>query len=317
MFYPYVLGASNAIHTTFSALFSLFGITQSYKQHHNGVIIMSGSSTGIGADATLQLANQGFIVVAGVRKEADGKRLIEQAGKGKIVPLILDVTNVQQVKDAVVFVQKLCKEESLPFVGLVCNAGVIGPAGPIEATSEQDMHYLYDVNIFGVTRMVQAFGAMLRKSQGRIIVVGSMGGIVSTPGIGPYSSSKFVMESLCDSMRGEYGPFNVNVSLIEPGSIKTEIWGKGQEQTPYPNPATDPSNPWSPFMLKLRALASNAEGAAVTPDVSTGPAIVHAMTARYPKTRYVVGMDAIIVTTLRRWLPDRLWDKVIRGQLGW
>ena len=188
--------------------------------------MITGTSTGIGEATALHLAKLGYRVLAGVRKEGDGERLVDQAGSG-LVPVLIDVTEPATIDEAVRTVTDTVGEDGL--VGLVNNAGVaIG--GPLEYLAVEQWRHQFEVNVLGPVAVTRAFLPLIRQGGGRIIFIGSIGGRVAAPFVGPYSASKFAVEAIAESLRQELQPWHIPVVVIEPGAIKTPIWEKGLSQ---------------------------------------------------------------------------------------
>jgi NAD(P)-dependent dehydrogenase (short-subunit alcohol dehydrogenase family) len=196
-----------------------------------GGVVLTGASTGIGAHAAHSLAEAGFLVFAGVRKEADGEALKANAptpeARENIVPLILDVTKQEQIDAAVQTVKDtLAAKGGLPLVGLVNNAGVGGGTKPVEFESMDDMRYLFDVNFFGAVSTTKAFLSLLRGGKGRVINISSMAGLFSAPMMTSYCGSKFALEAFSDALRVEVQKHGVSVSVVEPAYVQSAIFGK-------------------------------------------------------------------------------------------
>jgi NAD(P)-dependent dehydrogenase (short-subunit alcohol dehydrogenase family) len=187
-------------------------------------VVITGASTGIGRDAALHLDRNGFRVFAGVRRESDAESLRNEASP-KLEPLLLDVTDAAAIAAAAKRVD--AEVGSAGLAGLVNNAG-IGIGAPIEFLDLDELRRQLEVNVVAVVAVTQAFLPALRRARGRLVNVGSIGGRVSQPLVGPYSASKFAMEAISESERMELAPFGIDVSLIEPGAIATAIWEKTQ-----------------------------------------------------------------------------------------
>src|SRR5205085_11607823 len=140
---------------------------------------------------------------------------------GSVVPLMIDVTDPEQISAAAREIGGRLRER--PLAGLVNNAGV-AVAGPLEFLPLDELRQQLEVNTVAPVAVTQAFLPMLRASRGRVVHVGSSGGLLSTPFLGAYSASKFALEAVSDSMRMELRRWGIHVSLIDPGSIATEIW---------------------------------------------------------------------------------------------
>ena len=187
-----------------------------------GAVIVTGTSTGIGAATALHLVENGFHVFAGVRRAEDGEALRAKAGEG-LTPVMLDVTDEKAISAAAARVAGVVGDRGL--AGLVNNAGIGKPA-PIEFQPMADFRTQLEVNLFGPVAMVQAFLPQIRRGGGRIVNVGSIGGLLVLPLNGAYSASKFGIRAITDALRLELRQWNIHVSLIEVAPVKTAIFGK-------------------------------------------------------------------------------------------
>lgn len=276
-------------------------------------VLMTGASTGIGADGARALKAAGFDIFAGVRNEKDAAVATERG----FSPVILDVTKPPQIEKAVVAVREVLANQGGALHGLVNNAGVAG-GGPLEFIPLDDIRWVFEVNVFGLIAVTQAFLPMLRPSKGRIINIGSIAGKVTTPMLTPYCATKHAVESISDGLRRELHDWGLHVVLIEPGSIKTPIWEKGVDTTAEMNAKlsdTGRSLYENRITTLTKVLTKQAEAGAPVDQVSK--AIVHAMTSAKPNTRYLVGQDAKMGARAHQWVPDRLIDKGIRKMLRW
>ncbi len=278
----------------------------------SGAIVLTGASTGIGAAAALHLARRGFLVFAGVRKEADGEALRAQAPEG-IKPLRLDVTSPEDIAAAV---EQVRKETGGRLAGLVNNAG-IAVAGPLECVPMERVRLQFEVNLIGTVAVTQSFLPMLREGHGRLVNVGSVGGRIALPFVGPYAASKFAIEAISDVWRIELAPWGIHVSIIEAGAIATPMWDKARDG------AEALAGAISPEALRLygglidKARARSAEIARIaSPPGPVAQAIEHALVAARPKIRYRVGTHARLQHFVGRHLPDRLRDFCVRRFLG-
>ena len=187
------------------------------------------------------------------------------------------------------------------------NAG-IAIAAPLEFLPPDELARQLDVNVVGQLRVTQAVLPALRRSRGRIVLVGSIAGRSALPFLGAYAASKFALEAMADSLRVELAPWGMHVSIVEPGTIDTPIWRKPQKVVEeFPAEA---GGLYGPRVEKFRRVAAErAANAAPVEDVAA--AIEHALTAPTPKTRYVVGPDAKRRALLQR-LPDRSRDRLLQ-----
>jgi len=276
-------------------------------------VVITGASTGIGEACALRMDRLGWRVFAGVRKEADGEALKAKASE-KLTPIIIDVTEQPAINASAEAVSAAVGESGL--AGLVNNAG-ISIVGPLEFLPQEDLRRQLEVNVIGQIAVTQAFLPLIRKATGRVVNIGSIAGRMATPFLGPYSASKFAMEALTDSLRQELQPWGLHVSIVEPGSIATPIWDKAQSGADemlakLPEEAT---MLYGQATEAMRKAAREFEEASIPPD-GVAKFVEHALTARTPKTRYVVGRDAQVQRVLVKWAPDRVRDMLVRRQLG-
>ncbi len=277
----------------------------------NGIVI-TGASTGIGEACALRLDKLGYRVFAGVRKEADGERLKQQAS-GRLSPITLDVTDAATISSSADTVRAAVGGDGL--FGLVNNAG-ISVVGPLEFVATEDLRRQLEVNVIGQIAVTQAFLPFIRQAHGRIVNIGSIAGRVATPFLGPYTASKHAMEALTDSLRQELRPWNINVAIVEPGSIATPIWGKAQAEADEmeKNLPEEALKLYGKSFTAMRAAAREFEEAGIPAD-EVAKFVEHALTAKKPKTRYVVGRDAQLQRVLAKVVPDRIRDRLIASQL--
>ncbi len=284
-----------------------------FAVHDKGIILVTGASTGIGRDAAEYLSkNTGFLVLAGVRKESDYQNILET--NKQMLPFMVDVASHESCVNAVTKIQELTEKYNLPFVGLVNNAGIGGNFSPLEYQDMEFARTLFDTNVFGLLDLTQQALPLLRASHGRVVMISSLSGIFAIPLSGIYSASKFALEALSDTLRRELIVHNVSVSVVEPGYVKTAIIKTSLKSV----------QPQSAEMLALypNAAISKREGMAVMmdsmpgPEVTTTPAIVHALTSAYPKTRYPVaqasGLQAKVLTWVSWVLSDRIKDMIFK-----
>lgn len=275
-------------------------------------ILITGASTGIGSGCATGLVERGYQVFAGVRKPEDGERLVAQAGSG-LVPVHLDVTQSATIDAARKTLEETLGDRGLD--GLFNNAG-ISVAGPIEFLSLDDLRWQLEVNVVGQVAVTQAFLPMLRKARGRIITTGSVGGFVASPFLSAYNMSKYAMEAFSDALRIELKPQGIEVILLEPAAIATEIWDKGSEAAePYAaNPPPGFMEHYGGFLGGIQKFAAEGKRRGHPPQVVLD-AVIDALESSKPRTRYIMGDGANMRRVLRR-LPDRLRDRVLLKALG-
>jgi NAD(P)-dependent dehydrogenase (short-subunit alcohol dehydrogenase family) len=271
-------------------------------------VLITGASTGIGAACAIALDKVGYRVFAGVRNQADGERLQQQAGP-RLMPVRLDVTDPASISAASHTVAAMVGERGL--AGLLNNAG-IGVAGPIELLPLADWRRQFEVNVFGLITVTQTFLPLIRRARGRIINMGSIAGRASMPFMAPYAASKHALVAVTDALRIEVQPWGIRVALIEPGAIATPIWGKTRKEVDTWDAG------WSQELKSMYREgftrvkdAATAAGEQAQPAGRVTEAVTHALRSRWPKTRYLVGSDAAIRAYLTLLLPDRLNDWLI------
>jgi len=197
-------------------------------------VLITGCGNGLGLALAHQLQGQGYQVFAGIREMASAEKLPSSA-----IPLLLDVTNEQHIKDAVIEVAK----SGYVLKTLINNAGVhIG--GPVENTSGVDVQRIFDVNFFGVLAVTRAFLPLFREQRyGHIMMLSSLSGLVALPGDGIYAASKHALEAASESLASEVRYWNINVTLLQPGAYATNLLRSqtlNPPEGPYQNMLPEP-----------------------------------------------------------------------------
>lgn len=276
-------------------------------------VVVTGASTGIGQACALLLDQLGFSVFAGVRQDIDAQTL-KQKGSQRLIPIFLDVTDAESIASAVNQVTNAVGGAGI--LGLVNNAGIAVP-GPLELLAIAEFQYQMQVNVTGQLAVTQAFLGLLRQDRGRIVNMGSISGRSPTPFLGAYNASKFALEALTDVMRMELRPWGISVSIIEPGSIATPIWDKSlnQSEVAQQDLSQTAQNLYGQAMNIVRKKMQIIASGGISADI-VAQAVLHALTAKKPKTRYLIGLDAKIGAVLKHILPDKLHDRVILYSMG-
>lgn len=272
-------------------------------------VLVTGASTGIGRSTALGLAERGWQVFAGVRKDSDAKSLQAEA-QGELRPLLLELGDQDSINRAA---EQLAEETGGELDGLVNNAGVyIG--GPLELMKPAEIELTYAVNVTGLLLLTRACLPLLRAAAGRIVNISSISGLVAMPGVSVYAGSKHAVEAITDALRVELAPFGMKVIAVEPGGVKTPIWDKGA--------ARDREARENEGVLALRELYAplvklleqlNARPGGVTPE-TVAETVFTALETQKPKNRYLVGSDAKALALLDR-LPDGLRDRAIMKKI--
>jgi NAD(P)-dependent dehydrogenase (short-subunit alcohol dehydrogenase family) len=278
-----------------------------------GAVVVTGASSGIGRACALHLDSLGFRVFAGVRKEADAEGLRAE-GSERLEPLSVDVADQGSIDAAAERVSGEVGESGL--AGLVNNAG-ISVVGPMEFLPIDELRRQLEVNLIGQVAVTQSLMPELRRAAGRIVFISSIGGRLASPFMTPYHASKWAIEATADALRLELRPWDIEVVLVEPGSIDTRIWEKGQAQADEIESGMGERG----RELYGRQIAAAREAARRTaadgiPPERVAEVVGRALTADRPRTRYLVGTDAKIAARLRKLLPDRVFDRLLARQLG-
>jgi short-subunit dehydrogenase len=270
-------------------------------------VVVTGSSTGIGWGISKILIKKGIRVFGSVRKQADADRLQAEFGTN-FVPLMFDVTDSHAVIEGAKKVASML--EGQPLLGLVNNAG-IAIAGPLLYLDIDEFRHQLEVNVTGQLIVTQAFAPLLTsqmehgETPGRIVMISSVGGKNASPFVGPYNASKFALEGFSESLRRELLLLGIDVIVVAPGAVATPIWDKAEQVdvTPYAAPLA---------AIRNYMLVSGRKG--LKPE-KLGQAVLHALTTRKPKTRYIVTPEPLQNFLVNN-LPKRMVDRMIGGRLG-
>jgi Short-chain dehydrogenases of various substrate specificities len=266
------------------------------------IALVTGASSGIGKATAIELAKRGFTVYGAARR-VEQMRDLEASGI-HVVPL--DVTNDESMSKCV---EGILKAEGRIDV-LVNNAGY-GSYGAIEDVPLQEARRQVEVNLFGLARMTQLVVPAMRKNKfGKIVNISSVGGRVWTPFGGWYHATKFAVEGLSSCLRMEVERFGIDVIIVEPGGIVTD-WGviaaKNLKAASAAGPYAQEADRTADNMIK------NYTGTRLTKPEVIAECIGKAVTARRPKTRYLIGSFAGMMVFINRLLGDRLYDRFIKA----
>jgi len=276
-------------------------------------VMVTGASTGIGRATALRLDADGWRVFAGVRREADAEALRE-AGSDRLEPVILDVTDADQIAAAR---DRIAGElDGAGLDGLVNNAGVALP-GPLETLPIEDFRRQIEVNLTGQVAVTQAMLGLIRKARGRIVFISSIGGRIAFPLTGAYHASKFGIEAVGDVFRQELRPWGIAVSIVEPGSIDTPIWERGEAAADEIGQRAHSAQEdlYGKAIESYRKVVRQLAARGIAPEKVAG-AVEHALSADRPRARYLVGLDAKIQARLKPIVPTPVFDWVVARMMG-
>lgn len=271
-----------------------------------GLVVITGTSTGIGRAAAIMFAQRGYRVIAGVRQPADAASI--GAEHPNIEPFFLDITSEEHREALRVRLER--EPDGLQI--LVNNAGIIG-LGPIEVMPLSRWEEVLRVNILGTVAVTQVALPSLFRARGRVVNVNSPSGSIAFPMLGSYSVSKFALEAFTDTLRREGAPGGLTVTSVSPGMIHTDIFGKGLAEgrelmgQVYPPELHDR---YGELAVGAIVAGEDAIGGSGGSPESAAALVLKAATARRPRTRYHQGIENVAVRVIAA-LPDRVADLLI------
>lgn len=263
----------------------------------------------MGAATAHELARRGYHVLAGVRRSADADTIREE----HVEPVLLDITVPEQIE---ALVERIATDpRSRTLRALVNNAGIAVNA-PVETLPLDQWRRQFDVNLFGHIAMTQALLPFLHDSTGRVVNISSVGGKIAMPTYGAYAGAKFALEAVSDALRRELAPHGLQVVVVEPGGVQTEMTGHGIERAKTFVAEMTPVHRrrYAPLMQAIinQATAFTTSGVRAQ---AAAVVIADAATTPKPRARYTIGRDAAMMTRLTRILPDAVLDRVSAANL--
>jgi NAD(P)-dependent dehydrogenase (short-subunit alcohol dehydrogenase family) len=270
-------------------------------------VLVTGCSTGIGRATAEHLAARGWRVYATARRPESIQDLASRGCR----TLALDVCDEAAMRAAVDEV-----ERAEGAVGVLVNNAGYGQEGAFEETPMAEVRRQFETNVFGLIRLTQlVLPGMRRQRWGRVVNLSSMGGRLTLPGGAFYHATKYAVEALSDALRFEVRPFGIDVTVIEPGPIKTQF---GDTAIAAVKRVESAGSPYADFnrvlAQRIREAYEGPMGRLAAGPEAVARVIERAIAADRPRTRYVVTAAARIMMGLRRWLPDRAFDGFLRTQ---
>lgn len=268
------------------------------------VVLITGASSGIGHATARRFAARGWRVFASMRRPEKGEDLRAEArDRGWTVATpSLDVDDDASVSAAVA---ALLAETGGRLDVVLCNAGYM-VLGPLEEVTPAELRAQLETNVVGVHRTARAvLPAMRARGSGRIVIIGSLSGLVALPVLGPYHASKWAIEALAETLRYEVRPLGIDVALVEPGAFKTLL----HDNERLAASAGKPDSPYARLLAAYRREAGKLPRAELPLLIDV---IERAATARRPRLRWPVGPRTFSVYYLRRVVPDFIYEFLIR-----
>lgn len=272
-------------------------------------VLITGASSGLGLETAVYLAERGFRVYATMRNLSRRDRLDAEAARRKVQleVLQLNVTDETSINTAV----RAIVAQSGGIYGLINSAG-IQLRGYFEDLSDAEIRQVFETNVFGTMAVIRAVLPHMRAARrGRIVIITSVGGRMGSLALSAYCASKFALEGFGESLALEMAPLAVQVTLVEPAIIKTNIWDKNRGVA---RGALDPNNPYFAWFRESERLADRLVRTAPTQPVDVARAVYKVLTARRSRLRYMVGRRAALVVGLRRYLPGELFERLYFGE---
>ena len=276
-------------------------------------IMITGISTGIGRGTLDYFVSKGFHVYGSVRSTKDANRL-KRIYKDKLTTIIFDVTKLAQLKKAAAFIKKDLNDSNL--LALVNNAGTSFP-GPLLRQSVKDFEKQIDINLNGAFRVIKYFaplcGAEKNNSykKGVIFNISSLSGKIGMPGLGAYTASKHGLEGLSQSLRRELLRYGVDVVIIGPGPIKSEIFNKVDKKFLESLKKSDYAK-----AAKLIPKRNKNALKIAFPAIEVGKLIFSALHNPNRKTRYTITPNKMMYWTVPMTISDRMLDRMIQKRSG-
>ena len=264
-------------------------------------VLVTGAGRGIGLAITKHLSARGWDVYAAARSDS---ALAELGALPGVHPIKLDITDRGSVS-------ALSGQLPAQLDAVVNNAGIV-VNGPVEGLTLDDLSRQFDVNVVAQIGVTQAVLPKIRAAKGRIVFISSVSGLITTPGTGAYCASKYALESLADALRMELRPWGIPVSLVEPGPIKTDIWGEVlvEHDRMVDGLTAEHRDLYAPHLNGTRKLLGRMQKMAADPE-RVVKAVDHALTSKRPKSRYLLDAASRAQKLVMGLTPTAIKDAVL------
>ena len=257
----------------------------------------------MGRATALELANRGFHVLAGVRN-AEAAAQLRRDG---VEPVVLDITRSADIE---ALSERIDSDPQGRALRAIVNCAGMGMVGPVEMLPLDTWRQMFEVNLFGHIAMTQALLPALRRSKGRVVNISSTGGRIAMPAFGAYSATKFALEAMSDALRREIRQQGVDVIVVEPGAVRTNMGASGTHaaQALIDSMSNDDRTRYDSVMKGFFDTVAGFDRHGISAE-RAATKIAETVTTPRPKTRYTIGRDAALYTRLARILPDRALDR--------
>ncbi|MGA4961464.1 SDR family NAD(P)-dependent oxidoreductase [Streptomyces pseudogriseolus] len=267
--------------------------------------VVSGASSGIGAATAQALAAMGYHVLAGVRTdgEADAVRA------DRIEPVTLDITVPEHIQ---ALARRIADDPERRVLRVLVNNAGIEINAPVEVLPLALWREQFEVNLFGHIAVIQALLPFLRRSRGRIVNISSVGGVAALPVFGAYAGTKFALEAASDSLRREVSAHGVQVVVVQPGGVRTEMAARsGDVSLELAAGMSAEHRRLYSDLIDATVSSNTAFLERALPAAKAGAKIARVATTPRPRARYTLGTDAALVIPLARFLPARVMDGIL------
>jgi NAD(P)-dependent dehydrogenase (short-subunit alcohol dehydrogenase family) len=278
-------------------------------------VLVTGASSGVGYATVLELQARGYTVFAAVRKEADAKKIKSE----RIIPVFLDVTSDSQLLDAYHIIKSTCEKDGL--YALINNAGITYTS-PFEITQEKMARELMEINFFGPYKIMQLFIPLLKHSaalhgNGKIININSIGGLQGIPWISFYSASKFALMGLTEAIRLELKQFNIQVTSLVLGAVKTPMNQKNEAsaQQALDHLPSELSDFYFKGLTLMKNAAKQSEKYASSPE-EVANKIAQILSHKKTAAHYILGGSAIFMNILIKYIPASWRHSLLSNNMG-
>jgi NAD(P)-dependent dehydrogenase (short-subunit alcohol dehydrogenase family) len=267
-------------------------------------VLVTGAGRGIGKSIVEYMATRGWDVIAGVRTQRDAAA-VTALDPRRISSVILDITDAEHIA---------ALDQLLPerLKAIVNNAGVV-VTGPMETVTTEDWRKQLEINVIGQLAVTRAVLSRLRESRGRVVFMSSLNGRLSMPLIGAYCASKYALEAAADALRMELRPWHIDVAIVEPAQTDTDMWRTADDMVEQFETAltAEQRDLYARHIAGLKKSIPLSQKLAV-PAEKVSAVVAKALTARSPRSRYVVGVGPKLQVPLMTNLPTSLSDFVLR-----